>query len=1163
MTTLLKCSCLIGVLALLAVVDVDGQTFQGGLRGAVADAQGLIPGATVALTNEQTNITRDAVTNDSGAYSFAALDPGSYSVRVAVPGFKTFERKGLRINTQQFVTLDIVLEVGVLEETITVLAQAPLIETSNASTGNVLDSDTLQALPSTGRNIFLISNTVPTVVRSGNGLSNRMQDQSDASLLSLGGGGVRANNYILDGVPIIDLTNRPISNPTIEAVQDLKVQVHTYDAEMGRTGGGVFNTTARSGANAFQGSGFFQTRPGALVSQNFFLKLQGVPKDDQYWRNGGGGFGGPLRRNRTFFWTAGEVYREAATRNGNLHFPSTAMRAGDFSALTDAGGMPVVIYDPLTTRLDPVTGAQTRDPFPGNRIPADRINPVGAKILSYFPLPDVDRDNGQPNAARSALALPGGEQGTVKISHNFNKAITLSGLYLRQTTRSPLENYFTESPFAGPSYLIDRLTHVATLNNTYVVNSTTVLALRYGWTRFDDDRALPYDFDARTLGFNPAFGNAIQVQKFPQINLTGYSGTGFTGLNDTSYYSRSANGTLTKLLGSHSLKFGGDYGVLGVRAMDFGQSAGTFGFTSTFTQGPNPLSPSRSSGNPVADLLLGYPANGTIPITRPIDAYTTYFGAYVQDDYRVSSRFTLNYGLRLEHESGLKEKNDNFTVGFDRDAVSPLARAVAIAGRDAIRGGLVFAGVDGAPSHQGNPPAIKASPRVGAVFSINDATVIRGGYGLFWAPWNYPGPGTTNYGQFGYSATTTLQQNTLVPITSIDNPFPGGLTQPSENSLGLLTGVGGNISFVDPEKTATRVQQYSADIQRELPGDMNVSLGYVGSRGNNLGYGGTTDTGININQLDPQYQSLGTQLVQLVPNPFFGVADAGGLGSRATIERGQLLRPYPQFLNVLMTQSTAARSRYNAIVLQLNKRASTDWWGGQFSYTWSRLDDNQFGQSNFYAPNSAAGRLLDNYDPGSDFGRSLLDSPVKVVLAPIIRPPFGRGQRFLNSGGPLEYLVGGWSIAAVAMFQSGFPISVGQANNNSGLFGSGQRPNVVPNVDRLVGGDIRDRLRANVNDNQYLNPAAWSLAPAYTFGNAPRVDASIRTPSRNQLDLAFSKDFPTGGRTSAQLRIEVINVMDNPWFTSFSTDVGAANFGQITTQGNYPRVAQITFRLKW
>jgi hypothetical protein len=1149
-------------LAFALVLDAAGQTFQGGLRGAVRDAQGVIPGVTVTLLNEQTNVSRETVSNEAGEYSFPAVDPGAYTVRASVTGFKTFERKGVRIGTQQFFTLDVVLEVGALEETITVSADAPLIETSNASTGNVLDKETLQALPSTGRNIFLISNTVPTVVRSGNGLSNRMQDQSDASLLSLGGGGVRANNYLLDGVPIIDLTNRPITNPSIEGVEDLKVQVHTYDAEMGRTGGGVFNTTARSGTNSFRGSGFFQTRPGALVNQQFFLKLQGVPKADQYWRNGGGGFGGPIFRDRTFFWTAGEVYREAATRSSNLHFPTRAMRAGDFSGLTDANGNRIVIYDPLTTRTDPVTGATVRDPFPGNIIPANRLNPVGVNLAGYLPLPEVDRDNSTPNTAGSALALPGGEQVTGKVEHHFNNAVALSGLYLRQTTRSPLENYFRESPFAGPAYLIDRLTHVVTLNNTYVLNPTAVLTLRYGWNRFDDDRALPYPFDARTLGFNPSFANAIPVQKFPALTLTGYSGTGFTGLNDTSYYSSSFNGTLTKLVGSHSLKFGGDYGRLGVDAWDFGQSAGTFGFTGTFTGGPNPLSPSRTSGNPIADLLLGYPANGTIPITTPINAYTRYYGGYVQDDYRVSSRFTLNFGVRVEHESGLMEKNDHFTVGFDPNAVSPLSARAVIPGRDAVRGGLVFAGVNGAPTEQGNLPGAKISPRAGAVLSVNDRTVIRGGYGLFWAPWNYPGPGTTNYGQYGYSATTTLQQNTLIPITSIDNPFPSGLTQPSESSLGLLTGVGGSINFVDPDKGAPRVQQYSVDIQRELPGNLSVSLGYVGSRGRHLGYGGTSDTAININQLDPQHQALGTQLVQLVPNPFFGVPGAGALASRATVERGQLLRPYPQFLDVMKTQVTAARSRYNAVVLQLNRR-STGWWGGQFSYTWSRLEDNQFGQTNFYAPNSATGRILNHYNPDAEYGRSLLDTPHKVVVAPIVRLPFGEGQRFLDRGGPLDYLVGGWSISAVVMVQSGFPIAVGQTPNNSGLFGSGQRPNVVAGVDPLVAGDITDRLRARVTDNQYLNPAAWSLAPAYTFGNAPRIDTRLRTPIRNQFDMAFAKEFATGGSTRAQLRIEVINLMNEPWFTSFNTDLGSSSFGQLTTQGNYPRLTQITFRFLW
>jgi hypothetical protein len=1156
-------SVVIAAAALLIPISAAGQAFQGGLRGAVRDPQGVIPGATVTMVNEETNVARETVTNASGEYSFPAVAPGAYSVRTTVSGYKSFERRGVRIATQEFVTLDIVLDIGTVQETVTVTTEAPLIETSNASTGNVIEQQTLEALPSIGRNVFILGATAPTIVRSGTALSNRMMDQSDAARLSIGGGGVRANNYLLDGFPVTDITNRPITNPSIEAVDDLKVQIHTYDVDMGRTGGGVFNTTVKSGTNAFHGAGYFQNRPTALFSQNFFLALQHVPQQDQSWHDGGGGFGGPIAKNRTFFWVSIEAFKEAVTSNGNFIFPTQAERNGDFSGLTDPAGNRIILYDPLTTRTDPATGQTIRDPFQGNMIPAPRISSVGANLLKYLPLPDLQRDNGTTNTFRQTQATPNGRQPSFKIEHHFNQAIALSAFYLSQTTQSPNANFFTDAPFAAPSQRIDRSTDVLVFNNTLILNASTVLTVRYGWNHFNDNNVLPYPFDAHTLGFNPAFANSIQVQMFPQLSFGGYGSAGYVGKSDINYKSNGVNGTLSKLAGAHSFKFGGDYRRIGVDAWSYGQSAGSFTFLGGFTQGPNPLSPARTSGNPIADVLLGYPTSGAVPVTTPINAFTHYYSGYIQDDYRVSPRVTLTYGVRLEHEDGLREENNHFTVGFDPTVVSPLNAWVSIPGRDAITGGLIFAGVNGAATQQGNPPAVKASPRAGLVLKINDNTVFRSGYGIFYAPWLYPPPGTTSYGQFGYSATTTEQQNTLVPITTIDNPFPSGFTQPSGGSLGLLTGVGGNINFVDPNKGAPRVQQYSADIQRELPGHMNVSIGYVGSRGDHLGYGGSIDTGININQLDPKVLALGSQLVQLVPNPFFGVAAAGALATQRTVQYGQLLRPFPQFLNVLENQTTAARSRYNALVLQLTKQ-TTGWWGGQMSYTLSRLTDNQFGEFNNYSNHNFNNQLLDNYNPEAEYGPSFLDTPHKISLAPVVQLPFGAGRAYLSQPRWLDYLVGGWSIAAVVTFQSGFPVVIDQIPNNSNLFGSGQRPNIVPGVSPLATNDIIGQLQnSGGTNNQYLNPSAWSLAPAFTFGNAPRTDAGLRTPPRNQLDLAFSKDFPTGRASKAQLRVEVINVTNRPWFAGFNTDFGTTTFGQVTTQINYARFAQIMFRFAW
>jgi hypothetical protein len=697
-----------------------------------------------------------------------------------------------------------------------------------------------------------------------------------------------------------------------------------------------------------------------------------------------------------------------------------------------------------------------------------------------------------------------------------------------------------------------------------------VLTLRYGRNIFTDITPLLHPFDAHTLGFNRAFADAIPAQRFPAVTLTGYQGTSFTGLGRQRFYSQGANGTLTRLAGAHSFKMGGDYRVLGVKARTYGNSAGTFTFTGQFT-GSNATSPSATSRNAIADLLLGYPASGSIPINPEIDDYVNYFSGYIQDDYRVTNRLTVNYGIRLEHETGLAERNNQLAVGFDTTTPSPLNVTIP-AGLDPLRpaarqvkGGLIYAGVNGAPTHQGNPPAIKPSPRAGVVFKIDAATVLRGGYGMFWAPWNYSAVTST-----GYSQTTTLTQNNNVPITTIDNPFPNGLLQPTGNSLGLASGASSAVSFFDPDGSAPRVQQYSADLQRELGGNTSIGIGYVGSRGDHLNF----YSAINLNQLPVEYLALGRSLTNLVPNPFFGVAGAGTLATQPTVQLNSLLVPYPQYgLNAVSMTVPGARSLYNAAVVQVRKRV-TGVWGGNFSYTYSQLKDNQIGQfgSGNYLAFAAAPGIVDNYNyipdspnynPDVDYGLSLNDMPHKLVIAPIVQLPFGPGRAYATSGW-LSHVVGGWTVAMVAMVQSGFPIAVTQTPNTTNLNGAGQRPNLVPGVDPLMSGDITDRLRSNPADNAYLNPAAFSLAPAFTLGNAPFILPGVRSPVRTNVDLAINKDFPTSRTSKATLRLEVINLFNTPWYTRMaSSTFGSATFAQVTTQGNYSRFAQVTVRFNW
>jgi trimeric autotransporter adhesin len=1145
---------------LLSAGTMGAQTFHGGLRGEVRDVNGVLPGASVTLTNEETAISRETTTNDVGQFAFTAVVPGTYTLTAAIAGYRTHESQGIRIGTQQFITLDVTLEIGVIEESITVTGESPLIETSNASTGSVLDRKVLESLPSPGRNAFLMGVTVPTLIASGDAQFNRQQDQTNASLVSLGGGPRRGNNYLLDGFPITDMRNRSVVNPTIEALEEIKVQVHTYDAEMGRTGGGVFNVTSKSGTNDFRGTGFFQTRPTALLEQNWFLKQQGVPKVDQYYRLYGSGIGGPIVRGRTFFWTAMEGYRSLSTRNGSLRYPTSLERAGDFSQSFDRNGNLIVIYDPLTTTTDPATGELVRAPFEGNRIPAGRINPVAAAIAGFIPRPDQDVSNGAPNYVRTAEIVDRADMVTGKVDHKFSDRVSLSGTYLWNRTDEPFAVFWDDNLFGSPSWKLDRKINVVVVNNSYILDDRTVVTLRGGWNRFEDNCSIPHDFDPGTLGFNQTFLNSMQFRKFPQIGMddfgwiggvTGNDVIGWDSRNDIEWYSWGVNGTVSRLIGRHTFKLGADFMNMGLNTQAWGQSSGRFDFTRNFTQGPNPVTPAAASGLSFADFLLGFPSSGSAPVSNPTEVFFRYYSAYIQDDFRVSSNFTLNYGLRLEHEQGLREKEDRMVVAFDQNAVSPLNGLVSLPDGRQLMGGLVYAGQNGAPRHQGDPPAVKASPRVGAVYAVSPQMVVRGGYGIFWAPWNYPFPSTTNYGQTGYTQITTLQQAFPVPVTSLHNPFPAGLESPTGNSLGLLTGVGGNIAFIDQNKKAPRVQQWSVDVQRELPGQMAVTIGYMGTAGDRLGLGGTIDTAVNINQLDPRHLALGSALLDQVPNPFFGVPGAGGLAGLATIERGQLLRPFPQFRNVNALQVTEGRSRYHALIVQLDKRLS-NWWGGRFNYTLSRLMDNQFGETNFYA--NRPGVPLNVYDLDAEYARSIMDMPHKLVIAPIIELPFGQGRPYLNRGGVADAILGGWSFSAIGTFESGFPLAIGQSPNNSGLFGSGQRPNIVPGVDPKTSGSTTDRLGG------WINPAAWEQAPAFTFGNAPRTDPRVRTPFRSNLDLVFNKDFRLGGNKRAQFRAEILNATNTPKFRGFGNTFGTAAFGRITTQAGFMRITQLSVR---
>jgi len=1207
---------------------VFGQGFQGGLRGSIKDAGGVIPGVEVTLTNEQTNIKRSVVTNERGEFVFANVDPGTYKVTSTLQGYKTIDRGGVRIGTQQFLTLDLTMEVGAITENVTVTGEAPLIDTSNASTGTVLDTTALQTLPSPGRNAFMIGASVPTVVPSGDAQFNRQQDQTNASLMSLGGGTRRGNNYTLDGVPITDMRNRMSAVPTTEGVEDLKVQVHTYDAEMGRTGGGVFNVTAKSGTNIFHGTAFYQVRPIWGQTNNYFSQIAsdaaaargdavtaaklGKPNSPYYL--GGGGFGGPIIKDRTFFWFSNEQYHDVQTRNSTIRFPTAAERTGDFSALTNTAGQPVAIYDPISHQPFPNNNInQTYNATTGTWSPANRINPVAAAMARYLPLPDVNVDNGSNNYARTSLINNNFEtEIALKVEHKFTDKVSLTGFYLYNRTNEPCQNYFgtadqTEpNRFADPlDYILARRPQLLALNNTWVLNDRSVMALRFGITRFPDNNTLTLPFDPATLGFSSSYLALPTIQKFPYVDLVGYDSLqgsrtlGAINPTEINWKSTSANVAYSRFFGSHTIKLGGDFRKIGVDS--YLPGVPNFTFDNEFTSANNSNS-NATSGNAFASFLLGYPSANSgntsqFSISTPLNVYTYYTGGYAQDDWRVNSKFTLNYGLRLEHETGLAEQNNNFTIGFDRNAslggagVTMPADPVAGTPARTVTGGLMYAGVGGNPTTQGNPPKIKASPRVGVVYSINTDTVVRSGYGIYWAPYNYPAvsTSTSNYGQVGFTQNTLLQQTAGTPTVTLTNPFPNGVLQPTGSSLGALSGLNSNVSFVDQNRGAPRVQQWSADLQRELGGGMALTFTYMGAKGDNLPLGGSNDIAININQLDPKYLALGSAaLSAAVPNPFFGNPNVPtSLSTAATITRARSLMPFPQFAQVQARQVTEGLNHYEAGVIEFQKRLSHGW-GGRFSYTYSVLKDNQFAEGNFYAapnggnspvnnynyvssmPACAAGAQFTTacYDPKAEWGYGFLDVPHRIIVAPIFELPFGKGKKYASQSGVADAIIGGWTIASITTWQAGFPLNVTQSNPNSILGGgTSARPNLVAGVDLATPGSYYDRLAsADHPTATWINPAAFSLTPFGAFGNTPRSITDLRTPTQFNTDVNFQKNVRLGGSKQGQFKIEVLNLFNRPTVRALQGNGVYApgnSFGQTNLQSGFMRIMQFMFRFSF
>ncbi|MBV9036774.1 MAG: TonB-dependent receptor [Acidobacteriaceae bacterium] len=1142
-------------LPFLLTASLYAQSYQGSVRGTVTDAQGAsVTNVAVRLTDQATNESRSTITSSAGEYVFSAVDPATYSLTAESPNFKKFVRRDLIVPTQQTVTADVTLELGSTTQTVEVKEELPLLENSDASNGQVLDSQKMTDLPNLGRNPFLLSKLSTNVVPVGDPRFNRFQDQSGSSAISIAGGPIRGNNYLIDGVPVTDSVNRAVIIPSIEGTQEMKLQENTYDATMGRTGGGVFNTLLRSGSNQFHGSLLGYTRQTDWLANGFFYNASGKAKPDQPFYNWGASVGGPVvipkvynGKDKTFFYLTTESYRQKSPLTDGYTLPTAAERAGNFSASKN------IIYDPLTSRACtaadncPANVSVVRTPFAGNIIPSTRINPIGQNVLRDLPAPQTGVVDGVNFTGADTLTDRADEY-MAKLDHELFSWWKMNASYLHYKSREPGGNTLGSVLAAsnGSPYLLYRKVDATQVNSIMTPNPTTVLSLRFGFNRFPNITA-PYSLGTSpaTLGFPSNYVSALQAQYLPEFDFSSNSNN-FSNVSpsNTVFYSRNFLASLSKFVGRHNFTFGFDYRAIHTDFLNLSNTAGLFAFNGIFTQ--QYPTKTNNTGLDFADALLGYPASGSVNTSTKLYTHVNYWAGYIQDDYRVTDKLTLNLGLRYEFETGIYEDNDNWVVGFDRFTTNPIAGSVT---GITPKGVIQYARTNGNGSMCCNPSVTKFGPRIGFAYQLNPKTTLRGGSGIFYAPTRFADDPSL---ALGYTQTTNYvasNDGNATPANSLSNPFPSGILQPVGKSQGALTGLGNSFNFLDQNRSSGIVYQYSLDIQREIYKGVVLELGYIGSRSTHLQTSSTAAGAFNINQVPDQYLSLGSQLGSSVPNLSYRAGGPGFFSSK-TVAAAQLLKPFSEYnsVNILTNPSSA---RYNSMIVKAQKRLSA---GLTFlsAFTWSKNTDNEFASGNFFSGSS--GSPQDAYNLAAEYSLAVTDTPLRWTNTVSYYLPFGKGKMLLTNANKFTDLaIGGWQVNFTNVYQTGFPLAIYQSTNNNSILGTGvQRPNAT-GISPEVSGTVESRL------NGYINPAAFASAASYTYGNLART-IPYRGPGMKNWDISLFKNFAITERFNAEFRAEALNAFNSPQFPNPNTKFGSSSFGTITNQVNFSRLLQLGVR---
>lgn len=1156
------------------------QTSDGTVSGYVTDPSGSpVANAKVALTNSGTQVAVATQTNSTGFYTFQFVIPGTYQVTVEAAGFQKETHPDVHVQVAQSVRQDFALQVGTVQQELTVTGGAEMIQTDNASIGTVISQRAINELPLNGRNPLALVALTPGVVPQGQSQQNAAGTNNSAyGNFSIGGGTANQSNWVLDGATMVIPFGHAVELlPSQEVIKEFNVLENDLPPQYGGFAGGVVNLTTKTGTNDLHGDAYEFLRNKDLNANTFFNNRNDVPTGAFTQNQFGATLGGPVviphvynGKDKTFFFMNYEGFRLRQGQGLLLSVPTQAMRNGDFSALG------VNIYDPFTTTES--GGVYTRQQASCNGklnvICPSQMDPVAAHLVNLWALPNVPGAGAINNWAGNVATGGNTDQGTIRIDHSISDR---QHLFWRYTYWADLD--LAGDPFHNETYAggvgtpenYNTLQTVLDYNNT--ITPHTVMDIRADLLRFRYLRTpQSVGFDATSIGW-PAYMNADvanQVRTLPNICINdnvynefcgGETGSVIAGFDTDIELAP----TFTTVRGHHTFNFGGEWRSARHNYGQTNNGTGGYNFTPQFTAA-DPVT-GAGGGSAFASFLYGAVQSGSVQEPAFTASQQIYRALYFNDAWQASKRLTINAGLRWEVTGPWTERYNRISVFFP-NATNPLAADTGLPLKGSV--GLV-ASPEREDRSAVNTNYKEFSPRVGIAYLLTPSTVIRTGYGIFWLPIDvnlFSEPDHDSINAITETMNTSLN-NGITPYNVLSNPFPNGIIPPPQRNVDPNQALYGQTVLTQiPQNPLGYEQQWNFDIQKQFGPNFLIDAGYVGAKGTHLPIQTQDENYLPIQFVQQQAAAVGTStFLGTVANPFAPYVPAGSPFSSSKIAYEQLLRPFPEFGQVQYASQGDGDSSYESFQLKVTKRFAE---GGTalLAYTNEKLIDdaetltpwleNNGGAAGFqYWGNLRLERSLSSYDVSQ-----------RLVLSYVVDLPFGKGRKFMShSNRVVQAVAGGWGLDGILTLQTGFPIALTTQNNNIHDEGGGSRPDfniqACPNGAGLSG-SATSRL------NEWFNTSCFFQPPTFTLGTVSRTLPNIRTDGLHNLDFALFKDFDITpeGRFKFQLRGEAFNLLNTPQFgypgqSCPCNGRSNGNFGVVTSQVNNPRLIQVAGKLTW